>query len=314
MATRAAVAPGARGHRPSAWRAVRRYAGLFAQDRFAVFAAAALTLIALLGILSPWIAPHDPLAISTDNLAAPGTAHPFGTDQFGRDILSRVLWGGRLTLFTAVAGVLVSTCIGVPLGLLAGYSSRWVSSVIMRAIDVLLAFPGLLLALVIVTVIGAGVLNIVVAIGVSFIPVFARVVYGSTLAAKGRDYVMAARVVGCSPTRVMIRHILPNVATQIIVIASSAIGWAILLAATLNFLGFGVRLPTPEWGADLSSGRNWLAAAWWLSAFPGLAITVTILAANYIGDQVASVLEPRGGLRQDVQRIGVGVAGVGGTE
>jgi ABC-type dipeptide/oligopeptide/nickel transport system permease subunit len=176
----------------------------------------------------------------------------------------------------------------------------------MRAMDVLLAFPGLLLALLIVTILGAGLGSVMVAIGVSFIPVFTRVIYGSTLAARELDYVLAARAVGAGPLRIMARQILPNVVSHVVVIASSAIGWAILTATTLNFLGFGVHLPTPEWGADLAAGRDWLGVAWWISTFPGLAMTVTILAANYLGDHVAAVLEPRGRLALTIGRIGAG--------
>src|SRR2546430_2924980 len=155
----------------------------------------------------------------------------------------------------------------------------------MRVMDVMLAFPGLLLALIVVTIIGAGVVNVMVAIGIAFIPVFARVVYGSTLAVRGQDYVTAARSIGCTPSWLVTRHILPNLATQIIVVASSAIGWAILTATTLNFLGFGVKLPTPEWGADLAAGKDWLQLAWWTSACPGLAITAGHPAPHHPRDQ-----------------------------
>jgi peptide/nickel transport system permease protein len=274
------------------------------QDRLGVAAMAVLALIVLDAVLAPLISPNDPIKVSSDNLVGPSWRHLFGTDQFGRDIFSRVLWGARLTLLAPVVGIAISTAVGVPLGLLAGYAGRWMSGLIMRTMDVLLAFPGLLLALIVVAIIGPGLLNVMVAIGISFIPVFARVVYGSTLSAKGQDYVMAARTVGCSPLRIMGRHILPNVMTQIVVIASSAIGWAILTAATLNFLGFGVKLPTPEWGADLAAGKDWLEAGWWISTFPGLAITVTILAANYVGDNVAAALEPHSHWRENVQQVG----------
>jgi ABC-type dipeptide/oligopeptide/nickel transport system permease subunit len=277
------------------------------QDRIGVAATAVLALIVLVAVLAPLIAPYDPIRISSDNLVGPSSRHLFGTDQFGRDIFSRVLWGTRLTLLAPVVGIAISTVVGVPLGLLAGYAGRWMSGLIMRTMDVLLAFPGLLLALIVVAILGPGLINLMVAIGISFIPVFARVVYGSTLSAKGQDYVMAARTVGCGPLRIMGRHILPNVMTQIVVIASSAIGWAILTAATLNFLGFGVKLPTPEWGADLAAGKDWLEAGWWISTFPGLAITVTILAANYVGDNVAAALEPRSHWRENVQQVGMEV-------
>lgn len=281
------------------WRLIRT-------SHVAVISVVALLVVGVAAILAPMISPYSPVAITSDTLTPPGVHHLFGTDQFGRDMLSRVLWGARLTLLAALAGVAISAVLGVPLGLLAGYSNRWVSFAIMRAMDVLLAFPGLLLALLILTIIGAGLVSIVVAIGISFIPIFARVIYGSTLTAKELDYVLAARATGCGPLHIMAREILPNVVTQIIVIASSAIGWAILTATTLNFLGFGVQLPTPEWGADLAAGRDWLRVAWWVSAFPGLAITVTILASNYLGDHVAAILEPRARLTLIVGRIGAG--------
>ena len=266
-----------------------------------------LALLVVVALLAPVLAPYDPVHVTSDTLAQPSLRHPFGTDQFGRDVLSRVIWGSRLTLLAPIVGIGISTVIGVPLGLLAGYSTRWLSGLIMRSMDVMLAFPGLLLALIIVTIIGSGLINVMIAIGIAFVPVFARVVYGATLAARGQDYVLAARAVGCTPVRIMIMHILPNVMTQIVVIASSAVGWAILTATTLNFLGFGVKLPTPEWGADLAAGKDWLRLAWWTSTFPGLSITAVILAANYLGDQVAALLEPHTHWRDTVQQVGVEV-------
>jgi ABC-type dipeptide/oligopeptide/nickel transport system permease subunit len=274
-------------------------------DRFGIAALCFIALVVVLAVLAPVIAPYDPVHITSDNLAAPSPRHPFGTDQFGRDVLSRILWGARLTLLAPVVGIGISTLAGVPLGLLAGYSSRWVSGLVMRVMDVMLAFPGLLLALIVVTIIGSGPVNVMVAIGIAFIPVFARVVYGSTLAVRGQDYVTAARSIGCTPSWLITRHILPNLATQIIVIASSAVGWAILTATTLNFLGFGVKLPTPEWGADLAAGKDWLRLAWWISTFSGLAITMVILASNYLGDQIAAAIEPHSHWRDRVHQVGV---------
>jgi peptide/nickel transport system permease protein len=265
---------------------------LLGGDRVGVVALCWLTVVVAAAVLAPVVAPHDPVHVTSDTLARPGPGHILGTDQFGRDMLSRLMWGARLTLLASVVGIAISTVVGVPLGLLAGYSSRWVSGLIMRAMDVLLAFPGLLLAMIVVTILGAGLVNVMVAIGIAFIPVFARVVYGSTLAIRDQDYVLAARSIGCSRGWVARRHILPNLTTQVVVVASSAIGWAILTATTLNFLGFGVKLPTPEWGADLAAGKDWLQVAWWTSTFPGLAITSVILASNYVGDHIAAVLEP----------------------
>lgn len=266
-----------------------------------------LAIMMLAGLASlAKLSPADPAAQNPlATLKPPAGAHLFGTDQFGRDVLSRILWGARLTLAAPVVGIGISTVVGVPLGLVAGYSSRWISGLIMRTMDVLLAFPGLLLALIVVTIIGSGLLNVMVAIGIAFVPVFARVVYGSTLAVRGRDYVTAAQSIGCTSRWIVGRHILPNVATQVVVVASSAIGWALLTATTLNFLGFGVKLPTPEWGADLAAGKDWLQLAWWNSTFPGLAITLVILASNYLGDHIAAVLEPHSHWRDLVQQVGM---------
>jgi peptide/nickel transport system permease protein len=274
------------------WRVVRGWQ-LMSASKIATASAAVLLIIVLAAIFAPVIAPYDPTGITADTLQGPSLRHLFGTDQFGRDMFSRILWGARLTLPAAVLGVLISTAFGVPLGLIAGYAREWVSFLIMRAMDVLLAFPGLLLALVIVTIIGSGETSVVVAIGVSFIPVFARLIYGSTLSAKEFDYVMAAQALGCGAGKILRSHVLPGVVAQIIVLGSSAIGWAILTAATLNFLGFGVHLPTAEWGADLSQGREWINVAWWIAAFPGLAITITILTSNYLGDHLAALLDAR---------------------
>lgn len=278
---------------------------LLGGDKVGAVALCWLVIVVLVAVLAPVIAPYDPVHITSDTLAHPSLRHPFGTDQFGRDMLSRLIWGARQTLLASVAGIAISTAAGVPLGLVAGYSTRWVSGLIMRAMDVLLAFPGLLLAMIVVTIIGPGLLNVMVAIGIAFIPVFARVVYGSTLAIRDQDYVTAARSIGCTPGWVARRHILPNLATQVVVVASSAIGWAILTATTLNFLGFGVKLPTPDWGADLAAGKDWLQVAWWTSTFPGLAISSVILASNYLGDHVAAVLEPHSHWRDHIGQSGL---------
>lgn len=300
-----AAVPVAQPPPPSPLAAALRFTRAFSSgDRVGLAAIVFIAFVIVVAILAPVISPYDPVQTTSDTLAAPSLHHPFGTDQFGRDMLSRVIWGARIVLLAPVVGIGISIVFGVPLGLLAGYSTRWISAAIMRTMDVMLAFPGLLLVLIVVTIIGAGLLNVMIAIGISFIPVFARVVYGSTLAARGQDYVLAARSVGCTPVRIMYFHILPNVTTQIIVIASSAIGWAILTATTLNFLGFGVKLPTPDWGADLAAGKDWLRLGWWIATFPGLAITALILASNYFGDQVAAIFDPQSHWRDNVRRVG----------
>jgi peptide/nickel transport system permease protein len=262
-------------------------------DWFFLICVGVLLAIAVIAVAAPLIAPHDPVELTSDRLVEPSSAHLFGTDEFGRDVLSRTIWGARPTLVAALTGVLIATVGGIPLGLIAGYAGRRTSAVIMRLMDILLAFPGLLLALAVVTVIGTGAFKISVAVGISFVPVFARVIYSSTLAARREDYVAAARAAGVGHFAIMTRHIGRNVGTQIVVLVSSAIGWAILTAATLNFLGFGVQLPEPDWGADLAHGKNYLATGWWISMFPGLAITLVILVSNYAGDQIGELVDPR---------------------
>lgn len=254
------------------------------------------TVLALLLVLTALLAPLLPLPNPANLVApaqqAPSLHHLFGTDQLGRDMLSRTIWGARHTLVTAVLSTALAAALGTPLGILAGYISGWASGTMMRVMDVLLAFPGLLLALVVVTILGPGVTTVVLAVGISFTPVFARVGYGPTRSIRAQDYIAAARAVGCSPLRVIRRHVLPVLASEIIVVVSSAIGWTTLLAATLDFLGFGIRPPTPDWGADLAAGVQYLGQAWWISAAPGIAITITILVANYLGDFLASMADP----------------------
>jgi ABC-type dipeptide/oligopeptide/nickel transport system permease subunit len=262
------------------------------RDPIGFIAALAALLLVLVALLAPLLPVAAPAAIVGTAQQAPSAHHLFGTDQLGRDVLSRTIWGARHTLVTAAASTALAAAIGTPLGILAGYLARWPSGVVMRVMDVLLAFPGLLLALVVVTILGPGVSTVVLAVGISYTPIFARVVYGPTKSIRAQDYIAAARAVGCGPLRIVRRHVLPVLASELIVVISSAIGWTTLLAATLDFLGFGIRPPSPDWGADLSAGVQYLGQAWWISAAPGVAITVTILLANYLGDFLASMTDP----------------------
>ena len=256
----------------------------------AVTAAVIIILLAAPGL----IAHTGPTATTVDILAPPGGAHWFGTDQLGRDIFSRTVFGARPVLIASLLGVLVATVAGVALGLAAGTAPRWLNAVLMRVIDVLLAIPVLMIALILIATAGSGVASIVIAIGVAFTPGFARVVEASVRKLRSVEYVQAARVFGATSARTSVRHLLPNLMTEVIVLGTSAVGWAVLTATTLSFLGLGVQLPQPDWGTDLAAGATYLSTSWWLSTFPGLAITVTILAANFIGDSLMTALDPRG--------------------
>jgi peptide/nickel transport system permease protein len=247
-----------------------------------------LLLIIVAGaVLAPWISPYSPTAVSAAQLAGPSGQHWFGTDNLGRDVFSRMLWGGRMSLVSAALAVIMATVVGTALGLLAGYSHWLASALIMRVMDIVLGFPALLLALLVLATAGGGMLPEAIAISISFVPVFTRVVYLSSLSIKQEGYVTAARVAGLRAGTIMRKHILPGVRSEVIVIMTSAFGWAILLASTLSFLGLGVQPPTPDWGADLNAGQSYLVDGWWMSVAPGLAITICILLVNLLGDHLA---------------------------
>jgi peptide/nickel transport system permease protein len=261
-------------------------------------ATAVAVVIAIVVITAPGLIAHvDPVATSDATLKGPSGAHWFGTDQLGRDLFSRVIHGARPVLLSSLTGVALAIVAGVALGVAGGVAPKLLSAVIMRVIDVLLALPVLLLALIIMAAVGTGQLAIVIAIAVAFTPGFARVVNTSVRKLRSADYVQASRVFGATGLRTSVRHLLPNLATEVVILATSGIGWAVLTSTTLSFLGMGVHLPAPDWGSDLAAGATYLSTAWWLTTFPGAAITVTILTANFIGDQMASVLDPRSGIR-----------------
>ena len=256
------------------------------------------TLATIVLLLFPGLIAHtSPIATSDNILKPPSSAYWFGTDQLGRDVFSRTVYGARPVLVASLLGVVLATLAGVALGVVAGVSPRWLNSVIMRIIDVLLALPVLLIALILISVAGAGIPSIVIAIGVAFTPGFARIVEASVRTLRSVEYVQAARVMGSTGARTSFRHLIPNLMTEVVVLGTSAIGWAVLTATTLSFLGLGVQLPQPDWGSDLAAGANQLSTAWWLSTFPGLAITITILAANFVGDYLMTALDPRDGVR-----------------
>jgi peptide/nickel transport system permease protein len=246
-------------------------------------------------LVHPGLFAHtSPLDNGDSPMSPPGGSHLFGTDQLGRDIYSRVIHGARPVLAASLGGVLLAMLAGVSVGLVGGMAPRTVSLVVMRIVDMLLALPVLLIALILIATLGAGVKSIVFALGVAYTPGFARIVEASVRKLRSIEYVQAARMFGSSGLRTAVRHLLPNLVTEVVVMASSAVGWAVLTATTLSFLGLGVQLPNPDWGSDLAAGATSLSTAWWLSTFPGIAITLTILVANFAGDWVMTLIDPTG--------------------
>ena len=245
-------------------------------------------------LLAPWIAPRDPIAPEIDAiLAPPSRVHLFGTDELGRDVLSRVVYGSRVSLQVGLVGVGIAAAAGITGGLLAGFNGGFWDAALMRATDVLLAFPGILLAIAIVAALGPNLTNVMLAVGIGAIPVYARTVRGSTLAVRRMEYVEAARAAGATTGRLILRHVLRNIAAPILVLATLGVGVNILIAAGLSYIGLGAQPPTPEWGAMLSGARQYLRDAWWTAVFPGLAITLTVVGMNLLGDGLRDILDPR---------------------
>jgi peptide/nickel transport system permease protein len=255
-----------------------------------------LTLAALLAALgAPWLAAHDPLRTDfAQSLKPPGApGHVLGTDQLGRDLLARVLHGARLALFIGGCTVLLTALGGGALGLVAGFVERWPSTVLMRIADVQLSFPFILLAMTINAIVGLGLRNIILSLSAAGWVVYARVVRGEVLSVKQRDYVHAAAALGMSRTRLLLRHVLPNVAPSIVVVASLQFSSFIVAEAAISFLGFGIQPPTPAWGSMLSESRDFLYFAWWLALFPGGALALTALGVNLLGDWLRDVMDPK---------------------
>jgi peptide/nickel transport system permease protein len=254
----------------------------------------AVLLFVTVAILAGQLAPYDPIKVTPESvLQGPGRNHLLGTDTLGRDILSRLLHGARISLRVGLVSVAIAALSGTTLGLVAGYYGRALDLLIMRFIDLLLAFPNVLLALAIIAILGPSIFNLMIAVGISATPGYARLVRGSVLSAKENTYVEAAIAVGVPDRLIIWRHILPNVLAPVIVLSTLGMAGAILTGAALSFLGLGVQPPTPEWGVMLSDGRNYLRKAWWVTTFPGLAIMITVLAINMLGDGLRDALDPR---------------------
>lgn len=286
----AAAAPKPRSEWTMAWRRLRR-------NKAALGGLGILVIISFAAIFADVIAtePENHFDIMAAELPPGSEGHPLGTDDIGRDVFSRIVRGSRISLRVGFSAVTISAIAGTLIGLSAGYFGRWVDMVISRFIDVMLAFPGLLLAMTVVAALGSGLNNAMIALGVAGIPFYARVVRSTTLAARELVYVRAARAVGMSDARIMLRHILPNIVSPILIMATLGLGGAILAAAGLSFLGLGAERPSPEWGLELSSSRHLLRSSWWISTFNGLAIAITVLSINLLGDGLREALDPQAG-------------------
>lgn len=270
------------------WRVVRR------QPRFLI-GGTVIGLLILVALLAPVLVRTDPKVSSpADAIQPPSGAHLMGTDDLGRDVLGRVIYGARISLSVGLIAVGIGLTAGMTLGMIAGYRGGWADLLILRVIDALLAFPGLLLAIAITSALGANLQNTMIAIGIVAIPVYTRLTRGQVLQAKQREYVEAARTIGASQPRVAFRHILPNIINPLIVQASLSIAFAILAEASLSFLGLGAQPPTPTWGADINHARAYLSNGfWWMSVGPGVAILLTVFSFNLLGDSIRDILDPR---------------------
>jgi ABC-type dipeptide/oligopeptide/nickel transport system permease subunit len=272
------------------WRALRRAT----RSRLAPFGALVLLAAIVMAVGAPVLSPHDPLKQNLGNtLARPGRAHVLGTDNVGRDVLSRVIWGTRVSLLAGIVSVVLAAAAGSLLGLLAGYAGGRVDGFVMRAMDAVLSFPPLVLALALGAVLGAGLTGVLVALGVVYTPTFARLMRGQVLAITARDYVDAARALGASGWRVAYHHIVPNAAAPIVVQASLSVAFAILAEASLSFLGLGIQPPQASWGSMINAGRGYLQQAPWIVFGPGAALFVTVVGLNFVGDAVRDALDPR---------------------
>lgn len=258
-----------------------------------------LGMVVALTVLAGWVAPHDPLAVNIRHRLAPPAwmeggdrVHLLGTDQVGRDLLSRIIYGGRVSLAVGVGAVLVSATLGVALGLGAGYFSGRTDWLIMTLVNVMLTFPFVLLALAVIAVLGPSLTNMIIVLGVAGWPIYCRVVRTEALALREREFVLAARALGMSHTRIMLHELLPNLVSPVVVIATLQVAQVIILESFLSFLGLGVQPPTPAWGNMLGEGRVYMLNSWWIAAFPGLAIFVTTLAINLMGNGLRDWLDP----------------------
>ncbi len=278
----------------------REFVRAFAANRGATLAFFVFAAVVLGALFAPWLAPHDPVQQFRDHMLTPPlwqagglAAYPLGTDELGRCILSRLLFGARISLWIGGSAVLLAMLPGVALGLVAAFHPRWLAPLVMRLMDILLALPGLLLAICVITILGPGLINTVLAIAVGALPGYVRLTRGAALGEMGREYVTASRVAGASTLRLMFDTVLPNCLAPLIVTATLGFSSAILETAALGFLGLGVQPPLPEWGSMLSAARDYIERAPWVVTMPGLTILVTVLAINLMGDGLRDALDPK---------------------
>ncbi len=285
----AGAVPGSTGSRRSL-KAVARH---LKRDKRSLVGVAILSVVVLMALLAPVVAPYDPYAQVFQTLQPPSVGHPLGTDDLGRDLLSRIMQGARISLTAGLISVAAAGIAGVLLGLAAGYYKGWVDMLVMRYIDLQWAFPNFIIAVALVAIFGTGLENVIVAIALAYVDDFARVTRGMVLAVREEDYVSAARALGASDLRLMFRHILPNSMAPVLVQASVLVSGAILFEASLSFLGLGVKPTTPTWGLILNDARAYLTSAWWYGVFPGLMIMLVVLSINFVGDGLRDFMDVR---------------------
>jgi peptide/nickel transport system permease protein len=269
------------------WRPIRRYP-------IGILGAAIVILVVLLAISADLITPYDPVWQIDERLTPPSADYILGLDEFGRDVYSRIIYGARVSLYAGIVSVIfIALPVGSVLGVLAGYFRGWIDTLLSRLVDIMFAFPALLLAITIVGVLGPSLTNTMIAIGIVYAPTFARIARGSTLGVANLDYIMASRTIGAGSQRIIVRHVLPNIAAPLIVQTTLALSTAILIEATLSFLGLGTQPPMPSWGTMLGTGRRYMELAPWVAIYPGVAIMIAVLGFNLAGDGLRDALDPR---------------------
>jgi len=269
------------------WRTIRRYPIGF-------LGGAIVVLVVLLALSADLITPYDPVWQIDDRLTPPNSDYILGLDEFGRDVYSRIIYGARVSLYAGIVSVIaIALPVGSVLGVLAGYFRGWIDTLLSRLVDIMFAFPALLLAITIVGVLGASLTNTMIAIGIVYAPTFARIARGSTLGVSNLDYIMASRTIGAGSQRIIVRHVLPNIAAPLIIQTTLALSTAILIEATLSFLGLGTQPPMPSWGTMLGTGRRYMELAPWVAIYPGVAIMIAVLGFNLAGDGLRDALDPR---------------------